>query len=219
MGDSHQKFYKMKKDKDGYTMVDQENARKMKERSIKHHPCLTPEEREKQLKELDELMPIPSPIENKINHRNFGLPVIEKMDADGNISRDLKSRKEIIKWEKAAMSSMKVALLNNYGNVGKACEVVGITRNMHFKFMKTNRGYASFVAELNEAIIDNAENALLELVSEKNVQAVLFTLKTKGKERGYIEKKDIHIDHEIRFEPDRTIELNPNVDYEDATEI
>lgn len=45
--------------------------------------------------------------------------------------------------------------------------------------------------EASEKVVDLAETGLIHHVKEKNLSAIIFTLKTKGKRRGYSERHEI----------------------------
>ena len=44
------------------------------------------------------------------------------------------------------------------------------------------------IDEANETALDFSESQLMELIREKNITAIIFHLKTKGKKRGYVER-------------------------------
>jgi len=47
------------------------------------------------------------------------------------------------------------------------------------------------LSNAREEIIDMAESKLIRLIEDLNPQAIMFALKTIGRDRGYIEKQEI----------------------------
>ena len=45
--------------------------------------------------------------------------------------------------------------------------------------------------EERETLIDFAENQLFQQVKDGNITAIIFTLKTIGKSRGYVERQEV----------------------------
>jgi len=90
----------------------------------------------------------------------------------------------------------KKAFLDSYqktlGNITLSCQIIGITRNAFYKWTKEKEFKEAFDSiEPDELIIDLAESALLEKIKSGDTTAIIFTLKTKGKKRGYVEKQEI----------------------------
>jgi hypothetical protein len=83
------------------------------------------------------------------------------------------------------------ALKEHLGNITLACQKVGINRKTHYEWLKKDSEYKRLVEEVPERTLDFVENALFKNISEGNVVAQIFYLKTKGKSRGYIEKQEI----------------------------
>jgi hypothetical protein len=50
------------------------------------------------------------------------------------------------------------------------------------------------VCEITETEIDYVEGKLHELIDSKNLNAILFYLKCKGRDRGWIERSDLSVD-------------------------
>lgn len=90
---------------------------------------------------------------------------------------------------------MYEALQSQLGVITTAASQVGIDRTTHYRWMKTDENYKQWVEEIPEITLDFAENALLKQIKEGNTTAVIFYLKTKGKQRGYIEKQEIENTH------------------------
>ncbi len=83
------------------------------------------------------------------------------------------------------------ALKDTMGIVSQACEKAGIDRKTFYKWKEQEADFAERVAEITERQIDFVESSLLKLVRECNPTAVIFYLKTKGKERGYSERIEV----------------------------
>ena len=74
------------------------------------------------------------------------------------------------------------------GNISTACDKAGIGRSTFYRWIKADKKFAEAVDDINEKSIDFAETALKKLISDGNVTSIIFYLKTKGKDRGYVEK-------------------------------
>lgn len=79
------------------------------------------------------------------------------------------------------------------GIVSTAAKMVGIDRSTHYKWMKDDEEYKEAIHSISESVVDFAESHLYKLIKEGNPASTIFFLKTKGKERGYIERQEIDI--------------------------
>lgn len=81
---------------------------------------------------------------------------------------------------------------DNVGNVKKTCEAVGISRMAYYQWRHKDKDFetiADFIKDAaRQSIIDDAEDGLRSGVEAGNMTAIIFTLKTIGKERGYVER-------------------------------
>jgi len=84
-----------------------------------------------------------------------------------------------------------IELKNSYGIVSTACSKVGISRYCFYDWCKKDVEFKKKVEEINESIVDVVEAYLLSLIKDKNPTAIIFYLKTRGRNRGYNEKIDI----------------------------
>lgn len=111
---------------------------------------------------------------------------------------DTKQQAEISLDEGGAVvpnvSPLKKAFIEAYranmGNATKASEAVGINRRTFSRWCNSDKEFAKLCEEVKEEQIDLAESELRKLVKSGNITAVIFTLKTIGKERGYIERTE-----------------------------
>ena len=58
--------------------------------------------------------------------------------------------------------AMLVALRENFWNVSKACEVIGINRKTHYEWLAKNPQYVTLFEDRKEAELDDYEQALYE---------------------------------------------------------
>ena len=84
------------------------------------------------------------------------------------------------------------ALEKSLGIVSTACESIGISRTTYYKYYNEDKDFKWSVDSIGDIALDCAESQLFELIKEKNVTAIIFYLKTKGKKRGYIEKQEVN---------------------------
>lgn len=85
------------------------------------------------------------------------------------------------------------ALEKSLGIVTTACKKVGIARQTHYRWLEEDPDYAAKVAELKNVALDFAESKLHSLIDDMNPTAVIFFLKTQGKQRGYIEQNEVNV--------------------------
>ena len=84
------------------------------------------------------------------------------------------------------------ALEKRLGIVSTACKSGGISRTTYYKYYNEDKDFKWSVDSIGDIALDCAESQLFELIKEKNVTAIIFYLKTKGKKRGYIEKQEVN---------------------------
>ena len=82
------------------------------------------------------------------------------------------------------------ALIKSLGIVSNACEALGISRTTYYKYYNEDSEFRSEVDNVGESTLDFVESKLFDLISNGNVAATIFYMKTKGKRRGYIERQE-----------------------------
>lgn len=83
------------------------------------------------------------------------------------------------------------SLEKKMGIVSQATKALGMDRTTPYRWMREDEEFKDAVYEIQNVVLDFAEGKLYELVQEKNATAIIFLLKTKGKNRGYIERTEI----------------------------
>jgi len=74
------------------------------------------------------------------------------------------------------------------GNISFICKTIGIHRTTYYQWLKKDKKFRETIDAELEGLIDFVESKLFNLIDDKNVAAVIFFLKTKGKGRGYVER-------------------------------
>ena len=59
------------------------------------------------------------------------------------------------------------------------------------RYINTYPTVKAVADEERETLIDFAENQLFKQVQDGNITAIIFTLKTIGKSRGYVERQEV----------------------------
>lgn len=83
--------------------------------------------------------------------------------------------------KKAMIEAMKSSL----GNVSVATDTVGISRSIHYKWMKSDEKYRKLIKDNLERSHDFVEAALFKRIGAGDTTAIIFFLKTRAKHRGY----------------------------------
>ena len=98
------------------------------------------------------------------------------------------------KSKKALIESLEKSL----GNISNACKAAGVSRQTYYDWVKDDPEFAQAVESVKELSLDTAESVLKQLiVKDKNVTAVIFYLKTKGRERGYGDQAEINLNGKV----------------------
>lgn len=120
------------------------------------------------------------------------------------------------------------ALEKNLGIVTSAAKQTGISREIHYVWMRDDEKYKAAVDAIHEVTIDFVESKLHQKIKgvkigteDKNgnvnvyeqppdTTAIIFYLKTQGKRRGYIEKQEIEHSGSIIVELPDSMESQGN---------
>jgi len=89
--------------------------------------------------------------------------------------------------------AMLDALRQTLGIVTAACDKAGVSRATHYRWLAEDADYKAAVADLSEVAKDFAESSLFQQIRNQEASATIFFLKTKARDRGYIERKDLDL--------------------------
>lgn len=93
--------------------------------------------------------------------------------------------------EKYTTAQMIEALREKHGNLSAAARYLGCSRNTIARYIENYPTVKAVYDEERETLIDFAENQLFKQVQDGNITAIIFTLKTIGKSRGYVERQEV----------------------------
>ena len=117
--------------------------------------------------------------------------IVKRKNHKDNLPK-IDARKEGRKFDSLATSMAKknllLALEQSLGVVTTACRKIGCNRRTHYNWMESDPEYAAAYAELADVALDFAETSLHKQILSGEVASTIFYLKTKGKNRGYIER-------------------------------
>lgn len=83
-------------------------------------------------------------------------------------------------------------------NWSATCRALGgISRNTLYAWRRKSKVLDERMADVEESLIDFSESQLISQIQDGNITAIIFYLKTKGKDRGYVER----VEQEVSANP------------------
>lgn len=86
--------------------------------------------------------------------------------------------------------AMIKAMEKSMGIVTQACKLADISRETFYRWMRNDDEFKELVTQASEHAKDFVETKLYEQISEGNVASIIFYMKTKCKDRGYVERTE-----------------------------
>jgi hypothetical protein len=93
------------------------------------------------------------------------------------------------------------ALNKTGGNLAASAVLLGVSRQSVYNWLNADPQLKTAREHSVDGLLDMAESKLFGAIKKGNMTAIIFTLKTLGKARGYVESQ------EIRFDKNDTIEV------------
>ena len=133
----------------------------------------------------------------------------KKTHSGGTKETPIKKRKPQNKTEANTIKNkgLFLELFLKTGNITAACKNGNIGRQTFYNWMKNDVVFKRDFEDCEDALLDFAEGKLMNLIDEKNPTAIIFFLKTKGKERGYIEPTYMNIQANMKHSHSHRISL------------
>lgn len=92
---------------------------------------------------------------------------------------------------KYTADEMIEAIKKNNGILAKAAQALGCNRQTVANYIERYATVKAAYEEANETNIDFVESKLMQNISAGDTTAIIFFLKTKAKNRGYVERQEI----------------------------
>lgn len=80
--------------------------------------------------------------------------------------------------------------ISSGGNIRLIANRLGVSRPTIYAYKKKWKTVEDALKDEKEEMLDLAENKLWKLINDENITAIIFYLKTQGKQRGYIERQE-----------------------------
>ena len=115
---------------------------------------------------------------------------------------------------KVTTKLLKATLIKTYGHVLPAIRVlkkdygIDTSRNSVYKRIRNNPSLKEAVNEALENLKDIAEHELSRNITKGNMTAIMFFLKTKAKDRGYVEKVEQAHSGELKLEQTESFDFS-----------
>ena len=92
---------------------------------------------------------------------------------------------------KPSNADLLVAYEKKGANISATCKSLGIDRQTFYNRRKKSKELDQALKHIEESLVDFAESKLMQAITESNLTAIIFYLKTKGRHRGYVEKTEV----------------------------
>lgn len=92
---------------------------------------------------------------------------------------------------KYTIDQMVEAAHSSYGLVANMAKKLGCERQTVYNYAKKYKTVETAIEQARVGIVDIAETALLKKIAGGDTASIIFTLKTLGKARGYVERSEI----------------------------
>ena len=89
------------------------------------------------------------------------------------------------------------ALEQSLGVVTTACKKVGVGRTTFYGWLDSDAEFKKAVEDIQNIALDFVESQLFKNIKEGKSAEMIFYLKTKGKNRGYVERIEQETTHSI----------------------
>jgi len=94
-------------------------------------------------------------------------------------------------------SALIEAMQKSLGNVTQSCKIVGLSRKTYYDYYNSDDEFSKACDDCENIALDFVESQLHKQIKDGVPSSTIFYLKTKGKKRGYVERKEIEHDGSI----------------------
>jgi hypothetical protein len=128
--------------------------------------------------------------QKRVRRTKAEMAIVKKKEL-AKAKRDAKkAEREAVKEQArttAARKAMLEAMESTMCNISESVRKAGIARNTHYEWMKNDPSYKQAIHDLTERNLDFAESMLMRNIKNGKETSTIFYLKTRAKQRGYIE--------------------------------
>ena len=96
-----------------------------------------------------------------------------------------------VPYRKYSVEQIIAALGESHGMIAPAARSLGCSRDTIRRYLAEYPEIAEAIEDANEEVNDIAELKLLDAIKRGEAWAICFRLKTKAKNRGYVEKAEL----------------------------
>ena len=89
------------------------------------------------------------------------------------------------------VKEVEQAIKQKDGNISDIAEALGVARSTVYRKINKHPSLKQTLDDSRESLVDLAEGKLRTEVKKGNITAIIFTLKTLGKSRGYVERQEL----------------------------
>lgn len=101
---------------------------------------------------------------------------------------------------------------SSLGIISNACKKANVSRRTYYNWMRDSKAFSEACEEIKDVTLDFVEHSLLKNIKKGDTTAIIFYLKTKGRDRGFVEK------HEVDMTINPFLELMQEATAEDREE-
>lgn len=83
------------------------------------------------------------------------------------------------------------AIRDASGNIAGVARRMGCTRKTIYNWIERDKDVAEELHEVRENLLDECEKTLFDIAKQGNLGAIMFILRTIGKDRGYVERSEV----------------------------
>ena len=116
---------------------------------------------------------------------------MEEKQKKSKTTKDLFLRKYRIGGHIGSDERLMEAMRKNRAIMAYAAEALGVTRQAVFDYIKRRPHLHAEIDEINETILDVSEDKLFNAIAAGDSRCIMFHLRTKGKNRGYVERTEM----------------------------
>lgn len=89
--------------------------------------------------------------------------------------------------------ALVAAMTKSLGIVTQACTALGISRDTYYSYYNNDKAFKKEIDDIQNVALDFVEGQLLKQINKGEVSSTIFYLKTKGKNRGFVERSEVEV--------------------------